>query len=69
MVKFLERPSLTHITTLLLDQLTVRNDKGFELLNSIPEPLPQRLRVGNHIGTLGQVNEVVIDEDWEEGEL
>jgi myxalamid-type polyketide synthase MxaE and MxaD len=69
MVKFLEGPSLTQITTLLLDQLTTRKDKGFESLNSIPKLLPHGLRVGNHAGELGRVNEAVVDEDWEEGEL
>jgi acyl carrier protein len=69
MVKFLEGPSLTQITTLLLDQLTARKDKGFEPLNSTPELLPHRLRVGNHAGELERVNEAVVDEDWEEGEL
>jgi acyl carrier protein len=69
MVKFLEGPSLTQITTLLLYQLTTKKDKGFESLNSIPKLLPHGLRVGNHAGELGRVNEAVVDEDWEEGEL
>jgi myxalamid-type polyketide synthase MxaB len=69
MVKFLEGPSLAQITTLLLDQLTTGQDKGVAPLGPTPETLLHRLRIENRAGALGRVNEVVVGEDWEEGEL